>query len=164
MKVRLFTIMLVLAGVVCSVFAQEMPVPILVQARYFKKVFGYNKSIPKDQIKVVIVYADASAEDKDDLVQAFSAMGMSASAVKTGQLASQSGVHVVYVAPGVDVRVVKEFCRANGVLSITGVPKWVKDGDISIGLDVVNEQPKVLVSADRLKTERQDAADLLRLR
>jgi len=167
MNVRLLLIVvmgLITVKSVGSLYAQEMPVPILVQARYFKKVFAYNKSLPKDQIKIVIVYADASAEDKDDLVQAFSSAGMNASAVKTGQLASQSGVHVVYAAPGVDIKVVREFCRTNGVLSITGVPKWVKDGEISIGLDVVNDQPKVLVNAERLKAERQDAADLLRLR
>ncbi len=145
--------------------AQDMPVPPLIQSRYFKKVFAYNKSLPKDGIKIVVVYTDASANMKDDMVEAFSAVGMNASAVKVGQLAAGGvGANVIYVLPGVDIKPVKEFCRTNSIMSATGFPKWVKDGDISVGIDAVNDVPKVIINTDRLKTEKQDAADLMRLR
>lgn len=163
---RWIAIALLFAYALCSlpaeIWAQDMPVPVLVQARFFKKVFAYNKTLPKDQIKIAIVYTDASAEAKGDLVEAFGSVGMNVTAVKS--VAQAAGVNVVYAAPGVDVKAVRDFCRTNGILSITGVPKWVKDGDISIAIDAVNDQPKVVVNADRLKTERQDAPDLLRFR
>jgi hypothetical protein len=156
------------AALIVAVFselvAQDMPVPPIVQARFFKKIFAYDKTLPKEQIKLAVVYADASNEVKNEIVDAFTAIGISATAVKTPQLSTLAGVHVVYVAPGVDLRPVKEYCRANGVLSITGVPKWVRDGDVSITIDAVNDQPKILANADRLKTEKQDAPDLLRFR
>jgi hypothetical protein len=167
MNSRYLTVVLLVVtafAVNATVCAQEMPVPPNVQARFFKKVFGYDKTIPKDQIKLVIVFADASTEAKDDLQEAFTALGVSVTAVKSAQLAQVTGVHIVYVAPGVDVRAVKSYCSNNGVLSITGVVRWVKDGDFSIAIDAVNEQPKVVVNADRLKVERQDAPDLMRLR
>jgi hypothetical protein len=145
--------------------AQDMPIPVPVQVRFFKKVFVYNKSIPKDGIKIVIVYGDASNDIKDDIVEAFETMGMKASAVKSPQLATAGiGAHVIYLAPGGDVRTVREFCKANGILSISGLPNHARNGDVSISLDAVNDSPKVIVNPDRLKIEKQDAADLMRLR
>jgi sorbitol-specific phosphotransferase system component IIA len=146
--------------------AQDMPVPIPVQARFFKKVFGYDKSIPKDGIKIVIVFGDATPADvKDDIVDAFTSMGMKASAAKGAQLATAGvGANVIYLAPGGDLRAVKEFCKNNGVLSISGLPNQARNGDISIAMDAVNDAPKVVVNPDRLKIEKQDAAELMRLR
>jgi hypothetical protein len=149
---------------VITSIAQEMPVPIAVQARFFKKVFGYDKTVPRDNISIVIVYGEASADIRNDIVEAFSSIGIKANAVKAGQLSSLSNVHVVYYAPGADLRAVKEYCRSNGVLSITGLPNLARNGDISIALDAINDAPKVIVNSERLKTERQDAADLMRLR
>ena len=145
--------------------AQDMPIPIPVQARFFRKVFSYNKSIPKDGVKIVIVYGDASNDFKDDIVEAFESMGMKASAVKSAQLATAGvGAHVIYLAPGGDMRTVREFCKNNGILSISGLPNHVRNGDISISLDAINEAVKPIINPDRLKIEKQDAADLLRLR
>jgi hypothetical protein len=156
-------VMLCIAEEYC--FAQDMPVPVPVQVRFFRKVFAYNKSIPKEGVKVIVVYGDATGETKDEVVEAFESLGMKASAVKGGQLASAgAGAHVVYLAPGGDMRAVKEFCKNNGVLSITGMPNLARNGDISISLDAVNDAPKVIVNPDRLKLEKQDAADLMRLR
>ncbi len=145
--------------------AQDMPVPVSVQARFFRKVFAYNKSLPKEGVKVVVVYGDATGDVKDEVVEAFEALGMKASAAKSGQLASVGvGANVIYLAPGGDLRTVKEFCKNNGILSITGMPNLVRNGDISIAFDAVNEAVKPIVNPDRLKIEKQDAADLFRLR
>jgi hypothetical protein len=158
--------------VLCTLFlsdeyctAQDMPIPIPVQARFFRKVFAYNKSIPKEGVKIVIVYGDASNDIKDEIVEAFESMGMKASAVKSPQLATAGvGANVIYLAPGGDLRTVKEFCKNNGILSISGLPNHARNGDVSISLDAVNDAPKVIVNPDRLKLEKQDAADLMRLR
>jgi hypothetical protein len=90
---------------------------------------------------------------------------MKTSAVKAPQLATAGvGANVIYLAPGGDMRTVKEFCKNNGILSICGLPNHTRNGDISISLDAVNDAPKVIVNSERLKIEKQDAADLLRLR
>lgn len=149
-----------------GLFAQDMPVPIPVQARFFKKVFVYDKSIPKDGVKLLVVVGDATpADTKDEIVDAFNSIGIKASAAKAAQLASAGvGMNVIYLAPGGDLRAVKEFCKTNGILSISGLPNQARNGDISISMDAVNDAPKVVVNPDRLKLERQDAAELMRLR
>lgn len=146
--------------------AQEMPVPITVQARYFKKVFVYDKTIPKEGIKLLVIYGDATPNDvKDEIVDAFNTIGIKATAAKGSQITTAgAGVHVVYFAPGGDLKAVKEFCKTNGVLSISGLPNLANNGDVSIAINAVNDSPKVVVNPDRLKIEKQDAADLMRLR
>ncbi|MCS6808783.1 MAG: hypothetical protein RML40_08930 [Bacteroidota bacterium] len=146
--------------------AQDMPVPIPVQVRYFKKVFAYDKTVPRENIKLLVVYGDATPTDvREELVEAFNSIGIRATAVKSSQLASAGAdVNVVYAAPGSDIRIIKEFCRTNGVLSISGLPNLATNGDVSIAINAVNDMPKVIVNPDRLKIEKQDAADLMRLR
>jgi hypothetical protein len=159
-------ILLVLPAFSLPADAQDMPVPALVQARFFNKVFAYNKTLPKGaaQIKIAVIFSDASGEAKDDITEAFTSLGFTVTALKPAQLSGATGIHVVYAAPGVDLKPIKSYCSSNGVLSITGIPKWVKDGELSIAIDAVNEQPKVVANADRLKTERQDAPELMRFR
>jgi hypothetical protein len=155
----------VLAMFARDVSAQDMPVPVPVQARFFKKVFTYNKSIPRDGVKLVVVVGDGTAADiKDEIVDSFSSIGIKTTALKASQLSASDPPHVIYVAPGGDVRAVKEFCKTNGVLSISGFPNQARNGDVSISMDAVNDAPKVIVNPDRLKLEKQDAADLMRLR
>lgn len=157
-------VMLMLSATMIS--AQEMPVPVSVQARYFKKVFVYDKTIPKDGIKLLVVYGDATPNDvKDEIVDAFNAIGIKATAAKGAQIATAgAGANVVYFAPGGDLKAVKEFCKTNGVLSISGLPNLANNGDVSIAINAVNDAPKVVINPDRLKLEKQDAADLMRLR
>ncbi len=156
----------VLLFMASALSAQEMPVPVAVQARYFKKVFVYDKTIPKDGIKLLVVYGDATPGDvKDEIVDAFNTIGIKATAAKGSQIATAgAGVNVVYFAPGGDLKAVKEFCKSNGILSISGLPNLANNGDVSIAINAVNDAPKVVVNPDRLKTEKQDAADLMRLR
>lgn len=165
LKPPVFLAIVLMFSTTLQTFAQDMPIPILVQARYFKKLFVYNKSIPKDGAKVVIAYSDEGVGVKDDLVQAFTAIGISASAVRSNQLTSgAAGAHAVYAVSAADIRPVRDFCKNKSVLSITGLPKYVNDGEISISIDAVKEQPKVVINAERLKAEKQDAAELIRLR
>ncbi|MCU0427277.1 MAG: hypothetical protein MUF71_16810 [Candidatus Kapabacteria bacterium] len=156
----------VLLFMASALLAQEMPVPVAVQARYFKKVFVYDKTIPKDGIKLLVVYGDATPSDvKDEIIDAFNSIGIKTTAAKGAQIATAgAGVNVVYFAPGGDLKAVKEFCKSNGILSISGLPNLANNGDVSIAINAVNDAPKVVVNPDRLKTEKQDAADLMRLR
>lgn len=163
--IGIYTIVLLIA-VANGLSAQDMPVPVPVQARFFKKVFVYDKTIPKDAIKLIVVVGDATPADvKDEIVDAFNSIGIKASAMKAAQLSSAGvGANVIYLAPGGDLRAVKEFCKNNGVLSISGFPNQARNGDISISMDAVNDAPKIVINPDRLKAEKQDAAELMRLR
>jgi hypothetical protein len=145
--------------------AQTMPLVPIVQARYFKKVFTYNKSLPKDGVKILVAFSDAPSDLKDEIIEAFTAVGMQAVLVKTSQLATvKFDGHVVFALGAADVQAVREYCKAKSLLSTTAFPSFVKNGDISISIESVNDQARVVVNPERLKTERQDAPDLMRLR
>lgn len=150
-------------GLVPEAHAQ-VSVPPNVQARYFKKVFAYNNTLPKTGIKVLVVFAEGSDEIKNDILEALKSVGLEAVPVKTSALNGRLDGQVVCAVSAKEVRPVREYCKANGVLSISAEPAAVKSGDISIGIENVDDKAKIIISADRLKTERQDAADLLRLR
>ena len=167
MNLRFFAIYSVALIIIAQVIqAQDMPVPVPVQARFFRKVFVYDKTIPKEGIKLLVVVGDATPADlKDEIVDAFNSIGIKASAAKAPQLATVGvGINVIYIAPGGDLRAAKEFCKTNGILSISGFPNQARNGDVSISMDVVNESPKIIINPDRLKLEKQDAAELMRLR
>lgn len=151
-------------GVLVECYAQTMPILPIVQARFFKKVFSYNKSLPKEGVKVLVAFSDASADTKDDIVEAFNAVGLQAVPVKAAQLATaRLDGQVVFASSSNEVQAVREYCKAKSLLSVTGFPSFVKNGDISISIDAVNDKAKIVVNTERLKTERQDAADLVRL-
>jgi hypothetical protein len=161
------SIYLAIALVFCSLLspclAEDMPVPPELQVAIFKKVFNYDKTIPGGAPKMVVAYMDSSAAVKDQVVKAFKESGVAVTAVKADQLAGAlEGVNVLYIAPGVSGT--KQICQKNGILSITGIPSLVESGEVSVGLTVVDNKPKIVVHLGRLKAESHDmSANLLQL-
>lgn len=140
-----------------------MPVPPNLQAAIFKKVFSYDKTIEGLNPKILVAFTDESAEVKDKVIKAFKDAGVTVSAVKAEQLsASVSGINVLYIAPGVSGA--KQICQKNGILSITGSPALVESGEVSVGLSVLDNKPKIIVHLKQLKAEGHElSAKLLQL-
>lgn len=140
-----------------------MPVPPELQAAIFKKVFSYDKTIQGGEAKMIVAFTDASAGIKDQVVKAFKDSGITVSAVKADQLSgSIGGINVVYIAPGVSG--VKQICQKNGILTITGSPSLVEAGEVSVGLSVMDNKPKIIVHLKQLKAEGHElSANLLQL-
>jgi hypothetical protein len=163
MRSRYLAIALVFYFLLSPCLAEDMPVPPELQVAIFKKVFNYDKTIPGGAPKMLVAYTDASAAVKDQVVKAFKDAGVTVTAAKADQLAGAlEGVNVLYVAPGVTG--VKQICQKNGILSITGIPSLVESGEVSVGLAVVDNKPKIVVHLGRLKAEGHDmSANLLQL-
>jgi len=141
-----------------SGFAQEMPVPVNLQAALFKKIFAFDKTLQsKGNVEVAVLTGSGSG---DDIVSAFKAAGVNVKAVSGDQV--PDGVSVVYVMPG--VKPPKQVCSQKGVLSISGVPSYAETGGVSVALSVENGKPQISINMKELKAEGQDmSADLLRL-
>ncbi len=145
-----------------SSYAQEMPVPTKVQAVIFAKIFKFDQTlIDKGSFDVLIIYSDASV--KDDVAKAFKENGISVSDVNATDFSGKaSGASVAYVCPG--VKVDKTLFSKNSILSITGLPSLVENGDVAIGIDLQNKKPKIIVNLKQLKSENHDiSANLLKL-
>ena len=163
MNLRCLAVALVLTCLSLPAFAEDLPVPPDLQVAIFKKVFGYDKSIPDGSLKMLVAFSDSSSTVKDEMVKAFKDSGVNVSAAKGDQLSgSVSGISVMYLLPGVSGA--RQVCQKNGILCITGTPSLVESGEASVGLSLLDNKPKILVHLKELKAEGHDlSANLLQL-
>jgi hypothetical protein len=163
MRLRYLAVALAISFLSAPSQAQDMPVPLDLQVAIFKKVFNYDKTIQSGAPKMLVAFADRSADAKDQVVKAFKDSGVSVNAVKADQLsASINSIDVLYIMSGVSG--VKQLCQKNGVLSITGIPSLVESGEASVGLAVQDSKPKIIVHLKQLKAEGHElSANLLQL-
>jgi hypothetical protein len=146
-----------------QICAQEMPVPVNLHIVLLKKVLSLSKTLQGKQIKVVVVFSDASASLKDEALNGFLTIGLQASACKVNQVAKEaSDADVIYIAPGAGV--VQKFCEDNGILSVTGMPSLTEKGIATVAIGVEAGKPKVFVNLTRSKTEKQEfSSDLFKV-
>lgn len=144
--------------------AYSQQVPIKIQAVVLKKVFLFVKSLKSQDIpRLLVVYNDANTTQKDEVVDEFTKLGITAGTVKQNQLSAViSHYDVVFVIPGCTS--VKSIIRSNGLLSITNDPTLVEQGDCSISIDEANGKPKIVVNMNVLKAEGQElSSELLKI-
>jgi hypothetical protein len=154
-KAVLLTIGMVLSTGILE--AQHMAVPANLQAAIFKKIFGFDKTLQaKGKIEVAIVYGDGVA--KDAIVAAFSDLGISAVPMKSDQVSQGLGnATIAYIVPGGVPP--KQLCTRNRILSISGLPSFVENGQVSIGLSVEGGKPKILIHKGQLRAEGHELAE-----
>lgn len=141
------------------------------QGTMFKRIFAYDQLLrDTERIVVIMVSDDKEAKAALEVEKAFRHQGLwpTIKAVEeldddlTASLGPRSSV--IYVLPGVDHTTVKAFCERQGMLSISGLPTLAEDGHVSVSVDLVGEQPQILVNMERLKAERHElSAELLSL-
>lgn len=155
--------LMMLVGQTDRVHAQEIPVPVNLHVVLLKKVFSLCKTLQGKQIKVVIVFTDASALVKDEALTGFLAIGIQASACKPNQMVKEAGnADVVYIAPGAGVA--QKFCEDKGILSVTGMPSLVENGQSTVSIGIEAGKPKVFIHLTRSKTEKQEfSSDLFKV-
>jgi ABC-type uncharacterized transport system ATPase subunit len=143
--------------------AQEIPVPVQLHVVLLKKVFSLSKTLQGKQLKVVIVFSDASTIVKDEALSGFIAIGIQATACKIPQLAKEAdGADVIYIAPGATAA--QKFCEERGILSITGMPSLIETGQSSVAIGVESGKPKVFINLSRSKAEKQEfSSDLFKV-
>lgn len=168
-RFRSYLVMLLMAALVLGPMtpqpsiAQEMPVPVQLHVVLLKKVFSLCKTLQGKQIKVVIVFSDASTIVKDEALNGFIAIGIQASACKMAQLAKEADdADVVYIAPGVTGA--QKFCEEHSILTITGMPSLIETGKSTVAIGVESGKPKVFINLARARAEKQEfSSDLFKV-
>ncbi len=177
---RRFTIgpVLALLALAGPAFAQQMPVPVDVQVPVLLKVLTFDRRIADvrgENLVVGVLYQSGfrlSSTVKDRVMDALSSAGPSGpanrrlSAVAVDADGKESletalarlGVRVLYVTPmrAFDLPSLVAATRRNRTLTLTGVPEYVEAG-LSIGLDLRQDRPRILVN---LRAARAEGADL----
>lgn len=157
-----------------QVDAQLSPFPISAQAILFKKVFSYLKSFQRtENVRLLVVYGDNADKEKEELVKAFRNEKINASACHSDQLAANiKDANVIYITQSVAGNYIRNLCRKNKKLSITGNPDIVNRGDASIcvGNAAKNEPGKkiklstrIILNLTQLQYEAQEVTELLSL-
>jgi len=164
-------------------FAQEVAVPVALQAELVAKVAAYDKNLPAragDKVHVLIV-----VNPKDDGANRFAKSMESAlggvdkigglphdeattpftNAKALADTCKAKKVSIVYVAPGLSDQVeqIKTALDGVSVLSVAAIAAEVPKG-IVLGFDLVSGKPKIVVHLGQAK--RQDVAfraELLKL-
>ena len=165
MAYKLKYILLLFSFFLCFIAkAQSVSLPINIQAALLAKVLKLNPKLSdKPQIKVLIIYNNSSKMSKEELLSQLLLKNMQAKAVLLSDLEENvKNFDVVYFMPGAQDK--DGICKANKVLTITGVSKYVEDGEVSIAFGLLNDKPKIFINVTSLKQEEQNlSSDLLRI-
>jgi hypothetical protein len=149
-------------------FAQEMPVPATLQGELLPKILMLNKGFASKKVIVVgIIYSNylrSSIETYHDVAAKLknAQLGISFKIVPIEisettnfkQVFLSDEIDCIYIAPvrGIDLAVVNKACKDLNILSVSAIPAFVLTY-FSIGFDLVNEKPKIIVSQKSIDSE-----------
>ena len=142
----------------------DMDVPVARQVPLLTRVLSFDRSLGGPaHLVIAVVYQDrnrASRHTYDAFVQAVAARSptvqgrpvrvapveLGATSSVTGRLRSM-GADVAYVAPlrGVDVRALARGAAGEGVLTLTGVRRYV-DAGVAVGIGLRDGRPEILLN------------------
>ena len=146
-----------------SVRAQNIPVPENIQAALLSKVLKFNPELQKnDKIKMLVIYDNKSQINKDEFINGLE-KSIEVLAIKPDQIEKNiSGYNVVYFMSGLNEQAYR--CKTRKLLSVTGINKYVEEGEISLGFGIENNKPKILVNITSLDMEGQSfSSEILRI-
>jgi|GEM_PF-2328101 len=164
---RLLPLLVILSmAITSSALGETSPIPARVQMLLFSKIWRFDRSVAaNDEIVVAILYQStfrASAEAKDQLIQAVRAEGLKVRCVLVAlddisQVSSDLqnvSADVFYLTEmrGVDIQEVVVVSRARHIKTITVVARYL-EGGVAIGLRVSNDKPVIVVNLIAAKAE-----------
>lgn len=167
-----------LGAVISPTMAQDVPVPAAVQVPLLLKILTFDRRMAAaaEPLVVGVVFqgrnrASAAIGDEVRMLLAASARPIRVVVIDLdetrdfrGKLVRES-VRVVYIAPlrAVSVSTVAEATRGEGVVSITGVPRYVEQG-LAVGIDMSDQRPRIVINLAASRAEGADfSAELLKL-
>jgi hypothetical protein len=166
-------------------FAQEMPIPVENQVSLFVKILNYDRQIKlniSNCVNIGILYQNKfriSSIAKDEFIKylmlnsennidgkPFNCIPIEYNSLDNLEsIFKEKKLNVLYVTPmrSVDLGKIIQICRQKKVISISGVPDYIKEG-LSVGLDVEGESPKIMINIYAAKSEGADfKSQLLKL-
>lgn len=156
--------------------AQEMAVPVNIQAALFSKILPFDRNLPRTgqgKITIGLVYqsrfkmsfearqefADAMASLPGEKigVTPFEVVDIDLDKVDLRSTALMDRVDALYVAPvrAFSMEQITMVSRTRNILTLTGIPEYVEEG-ISVGIGSKAGKPQVLIN---LKSARLEHAD-----
>lgn len=165
--------------------AQEVPVPVEVQVTLFVKILSFDRHLnsrPAGPVVLGVLYQGryptsdhvaerfraAAGRVRGDGAGALSFQIVAIDLDETQDLAEALVRHqvlVLYVSPlrAMDVKDVALVARRGGVVTLTGVPRYVQAG-LGIGLDLKDNRPEIIINLSATRAEGADLdAQLLKL-
>ncbi len=148
-----------------SLCEDEMPVPPKLQAAMFQKIFRFDKTLSGKDVKVLLIHGEEVPDVADILKKEFENVEVSVIIANASELGDKiDEVSVVYVMADVETEPVKKLCTEKSVLSISGLPKLVESGEVSVSIGEQAGKPKIMVNLNQLKAEGHElSAELLKL-
>lgn len=133
--------------------ANRMPIPTRIQVALFSKIFQYDSSLRSlSTIKLLIVYDSHSIRIKDDFVNTFQKASFEVGFTTEDKLKNViNNYDVVYFMP--DTKANAALCRQYKKLSIAGISQYAESGEVTIGLGLVQDTPRVFVNVTTLEEE-----------
>lgn len=171
--------MLILLSVMIAIpaNAQEMPVPVDLQNSLFMKVLTFDRNLKKydkEEIIIGILYQSKyrnSLNAKNQLLTAtneiadrkINSIPYRYIPIEVGDMSEietaiiNAGVRILYITPmrNVDFSTIGRVCRANQILTITGVPEYV-ESEFAVGIGIRSERPIILINLAEAKAEGAD--------
>ncbi len=111
---------------------------------------------------MLIVYNSKTADQKN-LMQSQLQEAMDIKCYPDNEVSNiNKSYDLVYFMPGSEG--LSYICKNNKMLSVSGVAKYVQNGNISIAIATENDKPKIFVNLSSLKAEEQSmSTDILRI-
>ena len=167
-----------LAAAAPSLAAQEVPVPVRIQAPLLLRIMSFDRNLPQrisGDLVVAVLYQGRNRTSLRIAEEISLAIGSLTGAEAVGidldtttdlaAVLAQSKARVLYVCPlrGANIAGIVDVVRAAGVTTVTGVPRYVNEG-IAIGLDLRADRPEIVVNLESARAEGADfTAQLLKL-
>lgn len=143
--------------------AEPVKVPINIQTAMIAKLIKYNTKLnSKSKVKLLIVYNSKTSDQKNSMQTQLQGYMDIKSATDNEAGSVGKNFDVVYFMPGSEN--MSYICKNNKMMSVSGVAKFVQNGDISIAIATENDKPKIFISLKSLKAEEQSMSnDILRI-
>ncbi len=135
---------------------KSMEIPLRIQAALFYKIISHDPSLKdKEHVRLLIVYDNSTRKLKDECLIVFKKASFEVGSTTPNKLAETLGDYdVVYFMP--NLTSLASVCRENKKLSVAGVSKSTEKGEITIGLGLVQDLPRVYINLTTLEKEGHD--------
>ena len=160
--------------------AQDMPVPVGVQAALFPKILTFDRNLNGETDNGLVIGVVYQKKFRTSLNVKETFMDALSSAKKRNMLhfhcvpidisdhtnledvISQNKIDILYIAPvrAIEIETITSVSRARKITTLTGVPDYVELG-LAVGIGIKGEKPRIIINLPAAKAEGADFKSLL---
>ncbi|MDM8540301.1 YfiR/HmsC family protein [Desulfococcaceae bacterium HSG9] len=129
------------------------PAPEKLQAALFVKILAMSKEISStENVSIHVINASAVATQLRKAVGRKIGKSVLAAVNASDSIPAEPPT-ILYIGADTDTDKLVRYCRQNGVLSITGIPRLVKRG-VTLGVGLSDNKPIILLNISSCKAEK----------